>query len=141
MTIPTWVLLAFATWTLLLLVATVGVYRWYRILTGRVAIRNFRYDAVEGHPDWYRRGMRAHGNCIENLPVYGAIVLVLFILGLDSRSLDVAALVLIVARVCQSLVHVSFVETNRTTLIRFLFFLTQVFAMFWMIATIIVAAV
>jgi len=32
-------LVGFAAWTVLLLLATVGVYRWSRILTGRVAIR------------------------------------------------------------------------------------------------------
>ena len=32
MTIPMWTLLGFATWTVLLLVATVGVYRWVKIL-------------------------------------------------------------------------------------------------------------
>jgi hypothetical protein len=35
MTIPLWVLLGFAAWTLLTLFTTVGVYRWTRILTGR----------------------------------------------------------------------------------------------------------
>jgi hypothetical protein len=34
MTIPVWMLLGFAAWTLLLLSTTVGVYRWSRILTG-----------------------------------------------------------------------------------------------------------
>ena len=32
MTIPMWMLLGFAAWTLLLLMATVGVYRWVAIL-------------------------------------------------------------------------------------------------------------
>ena len=32
MPIPVWVLLGFAAWTLLILFATVGVYRWSRIL-------------------------------------------------------------------------------------------------------------
>lgn len=35
MTIPMWMLLGFAAWTVLLLSATVGVYRWTRILSGR----------------------------------------------------------------------------------------------------------
>jgi hypothetical protein len=38
MTIPMWMLLGFATWTLLLLMATVGVYRWVRILFSNVPI-------------------------------------------------------------------------------------------------------
>ena len=73
MPIPMWALLGFAAWTVLLLLSTIGVYRWSRILTGRVQIRDFRADQVEGD-EWYRRAMRAHANCIENLPVFGVIV-------------------------------------------------------------------
>ena len=73
MTVPVWMLVGFAVWTVLLLLATVGVYRWSRILTGRLPIRSFRADQVEG-ADWYIRAMRAHANCVENLPVFGAIV-------------------------------------------------------------------
>jgi hypothetical protein len=35
MTIPVWVLLLFAAWTVVLLSGTVGYFRWSRILTGR----------------------------------------------------------------------------------------------------------
>lgn len=35
MSLSAWMLLAFATWTLLLLMATIGVYRWSHILMGR----------------------------------------------------------------------------------------------------------
>ena len=34
MTLPVWMLLGFATWTVLLLLVTVGIYRWSRILRG-----------------------------------------------------------------------------------------------------------
>lgn len=70
MSIPVWVLLAFAVWTMLVLMLTVGIYRWGLIFTGRAEVKEFRADRVEGS-DWYRRSMRAHLNCVENLPVYG----------------------------------------------------------------------
>ena len=66
MPIPVWVLLGFAAWTLLILFATVGVYRWSRILTGRTAIATWRAAEQQGS-EWYRRAMRAHINCLENL--------------------------------------------------------------------------
>jgi uncharacterized MAPEG superfamily protein len=132
MTIPIWVLLAFASWTLLVLIASVGVYRWTRILAGSVPIREFRHDKVAGHADWYRRAMRAHGNCVENLPVYGAIVLVLYLRGIDTPVIDGLALVFMGARVCQTVTHVAFVETNRTVSVRFTFFAVQAFIMLWM---------
>ncbi|HKJ89202.1 MAG TPA: MAPEG family protein, partial [Gammaproteobacteria bacterium] len=83
MSIPVWVLLAFAGWTLLILLATVGIYRWSRILTGRATVREWRADQEQGS-DWYRRAMRAHMNCVENLPVYGAIVVAILATGLES---------------------------------------------------------
>lgn len=127
-TIPVWVLLAFAMWTLLTLLATVGIYRWAHILTGKVAIKEFRADQVEGR-DWYRRGMRAHANCVENLPVYGAIVVVISVAGLDCGFLDVLAIILICARVLHTLVHVSLEQTNLVAGIRFTFFFAQFICM------------
>ena len=76
MTLPVWMLLGFAAWTVLLLMATVGIYRWSRILAGIAPIASFRTDQLEG-AGWYQRGTRAHANCIENLPVFAAIVIAL----------------------------------------------------------------
>ena len=68
MSIPIWMLLGFATWTLLLLMAFVGVYRWVNILLWKAPIASFRSDQLEGAESWYKRGTRAHANCVENLP-------------------------------------------------------------------------
>lgn len=124
MPVPVWVLLSFAVWTVLLLFGTVGVYRWSRILTGRVPIREFKADQVEGS-DWYKRAMRAHANCVENLPVVGALVFALYASGTAGRSIDAAALLIIAARVPQSLVHVCLVQTNAVVTVRFGFYLVQ----------------
>jgi uncharacterized MAPEG superfamily protein len=125
MTIPVWTLLGFAAWTVLLLLATVGVYRWSRILTGRVPIRNFRADQVEGE-DWYQRAMRAHANCIENLPVFGAIVLALWVSGIGGSAINYLSISVLVARVLQSLVHVCLEQTNTVVSMRFTFFFVQI---------------
>jgi uncharacterized MAPEG superfamily protein len=124
MTVPVWMLLGFAMWTLILLLSTVGVYRWSRILTGRVPIREFRADRVEGE-DWYRRAMRAHANCIENLPVFGVVVFALYVSGVGGSVVDFLSVTILVARVIQSLVHVCFVQTNTIVSVRFAFFFTQ----------------
>jgi len=91
MSIPLWVLLGFAAWTLLTLFATVGVYRWTRILSGRTGIAEWRADEPQGS-DWYRRAQRAHMNCLENLPVYTALVIVLYVRQIDTTALDALAL-------------------------------------------------
>src|SRR5512145_3569410 len=105
MSVPVWMLVGFAAWTVLLLLATVGVYRWSRILSGRVPIREFRADRIEG-ADWYKRAMRAHANCIENLPVFGAIVLALYVSDVGGSTVNYLSISVLVARVIQSLVHV-----------------------------------
>jgi len=113
-----WMLLGFAAWTVLLLSATVGVYRWTRILSGRASVGSFRADQVEGE-DWYRRSMRAHANCIENLPVFGAIVLALYVGGVRGPVIDVLSILVLISRVLQSLVHVSHVQTDAFVAVRF----------------------
>lgn len=132
MTIPVWVLLGFASWTIIILFSTVGVHRWNHILTGQAEPKELRADNVSG-TGWYPRAMRAHANCIENLPVYGAIVVALVVSGFSSRTIDILAIILICARVCQSVVHVSFKLTNLTTSIRFVFYFIQIVCMLWMI--------
>ena len=132
MTIPMWMLLGFATWTLLLLMATVGVYRWVRILFSNVPIASFRSDQLEGE-DWYRRGTRAHANCVENLPVFGAIVFVISALGVDGPAVNYLSILVLIARVCQSLVHVSHEQTDAFVAVRFSFFSVQLVSFFALI--------
>ena len=124
MTVPVWMLLGFAAWTLLLLVATVGIYRWARILTGAARIASFRADQVEG-AGWYQRGTRAHANCIENLPVFGAIVIALQAGHVAGTLVDSLSIAILAARIVQSLVHVCFVQTDAMVSIRFSFFSVQ----------------
>lgn len=139
MTTPLWVLLGFAVWTLLVLLGTVGVYRWSRILTRRARIMDFPPTDVQG-TDWYKRAMRAHANCLENLPVYGAIAVVAWTAGVDTLTMDVLAIVLIVARMLQTLIHVSLPTTGAVTTLRFAAFFTQVICMLWMATLIVLRA-
>ncbi len=136
MTVPVWALLGFAIWTVVVLLATVGVYRWSRILTGRVAIRDFRADQIDGD-DWYRRAMRAHANCIENLPVFGAIVLALQVSGVRGATVNSVSIAILAARVAQSLVHVCFVQTNTMASLRFAFFFVQIVGFLWLAAIVV----
>lgn len=124
MTIPVWMLLGFAAWTVLLLAVTIGVYRWSRILTSRSQIADFRADGSDGK-DWYQRATRAHANCIENLPVFGAIVYALSVSGVSGPVVDWLSVSVPVARIIQSTVHVSFVQTNPVVAVRFSFFSVQ----------------
>jgi len=136
MNVPVWMLLGFATWTLLRLLGTVGFYRWSRILAGRVPIREFRADRVEGE-DWYKRAMRAHANCVENLPVFGAIVLALYAGHVTGPTVDSLAVIVLATRIAQSVVHVGLEQTNAVAFVRFLFFFAQIASFFWLIAIVV----
>jgi uncharacterized MAPEG superfamily protein len=131
MTVPLWALLGFAVWTVVLLITTVGVYRWSRILTGRVQIREFSGAHIEGE-DWYKRAMRAHANCVENLPVFGALVLTLHASGIRDSLVDRIAVGVLIARVIQSLIHVCFVQTNVAVSLPFTFFFFQLIGYLWL---------
>ncbi|MFP4561109.1 MAG: MAPEG family protein [Thiohalorhabdus sp.] len=128
MSIPVWALLGFAGWTLLILFATVGVYRWSRILTGRATVREWRADEEQG-ANWYRRAMRAHMNCVENLPVFAAIVVAIMAAGLQSAFLDILALAILGARIVHSLWHILLEQTEVVASIRFALYFLQILAM------------
>jgi uncharacterized MAPEG superfamily protein len=128
MTVPVWVLLSYAGWTLMTLLATVGIYRWSRILTGQAKITDFPADIPHGE-EWYRRAMRAHANCVENLPVYGAIVVAIVATGISSSTLDLLAVVLLIARIFQTVVHIALKQTTVASSIRFGFFFVQIICM------------
>jgi uncharacterized MAPEG superfamily protein len=119
-----WMLLGFATWTLILLIAIVGVYRWVNILFRKAPVASFRSDQLEGE-DWYRRGTRAHANCVENLPVFGAIVVAISAVGVDGLAVDYLCTLVLIARIVQSLVHVSHAQTDAFVAVRFSFFSIQ----------------
>jgi uncharacterized MAPEG superfamily protein len=135
MTTPLWVLLAFAMWTLAVLMAGIGVRRWSQILTGRAQLTDFPADMPHGTPA-YRRAVRAHANCVENLPVYGAVAVTAFATHMQAPIIDTLAVTFLAARIAQTLIHTLLVEANATVLIRFLFFLTQVVCVAWMAAEI-----
>lgn len=135
MTMPVWMLLGFATWTLLLLVFTVGTYRWSLILTSRAQVAGFPADG-SGGAEWYQRATRAHANCIENLPVFGAIVFALTLSGVRSPVADALSVAVLAARVAQSVVHVSVVQGNAAVSVRFSFFCVQAVAFLGLVAMI-----
>jgi uncharacterized MAPEG superfamily protein len=131
MTIPVWVLLLFALWTLLVLIVSVGTYRLSRIFKGQSRVREYAFPDLD-KSDWHRRATRAHLNCVENLPVYGAIVVVIVISDLHSMVLDRLAVVFLAARIAQTLTHLLLPQTGRVTILRFVFFTVQLICMLWM---------
>lgn len=124
MTVPVLMVLLFAVWTIALLVLTVGVYRWGSVFAGKARLTDFPADDVKGS-DFYKRAMRAHANCVENLPVFVAVVFAAHVSNVMTDAVSAMSVTAVAARIVQSLVHVSFVQTNTVTFVRFLFFLIQ----------------
>ena len=129
MTIPQWTLLFCALWTISVPLGAVGWYRLGRVFRGVAAMNDFPSDQVAG-ADWYRRAMRAHANCVENLPVLAALVLIITALHIESALVNALALVILPARFFQSLIHIFSTETARAVTLRFSAFLVQLAAMF-----------
>jgi uncharacterized MAPEG superfamily protein len=73
--------------------------------------------------------MRAHMNCVENLPVYTAIVVALMATGLQSTAIDRLAIAMLAARIGQTVAHIALQPTNAATGLRFSLYSMQVFCM------------
>ena len=130
MSIPVWAVLAFAAWTITILMIGVGVYRWSLILAGKAELKSFPGDEPHGAP-LYRRFVRAHANCVENLPVFIAIVLAAETSGAHSATLDVLSIAVSAARVAQTSAHLSS-GSNAAIAVRFTFLCVQLAAFMWM---------
>jgi len=130
--VPVFALLCFAFWTILILFVVIGPYRWLRIFSGETRVSDWTADPNAGH-GWYPRAMRAHMNCVENLPVFGAIVFAIETTKVSSSVIDIFAVIVIAARVVQTSIHVGFVQTDLVATLRFSFFFIQMIAMTVMI--------
>ena len=73
-----------------------------------------------------------NANCVENLPVFGAIVFGLYVGNVASALVNALAVAVLVARIMQSLVHVCFVQTNKVAAVRFGFFFVQSVSFLWL---------
>ncbi len=130
MTIPLTCLFGFILWTVLLLLAIAAV-RIREILAGKARASDFTAGIPHGG-DRYWRLNRAHMNCLENLPLFSAVVLTGAVIGADAPWLDRFAELYLAARVGQSLTHISS-GSDRAIQIRFAFFSLQVLCLLGMI--------
>jgi len=96
-------LLLFAAWTLVLMFTYVG-YRVALVLAMKKPANSWGRDDKADDPAFITRAKHAHLNCLENLPVFAAIVLAAAALG-KSPVVDQVAMWVLVARLAQSAVH------------------------------------
>ena len=94
----------FIAWTLLLLVLMESI-RSHRVVTGRTRANEFRPDNANLSP-FMQRLARAHANCVENLPVFGGLLVLALVTGRAGIT-DPLAPWFLLARVVQSGAHLA----------------------------------
>jgi uncharacterized MAPEG superfamily protein len=114
-------LTGFVSWSLFLLLLMEGI-RSKLVLTRAVAPNGFTPDNA-GLSPFMQRLARAHANCLEGLPIFGGLMLIATVSGRSSVT-DPLAYAFLVARVAQSIIHLSSVSATAVTL-RFSAFAVQ----------------
>ena len=121
-------LTAFIAWTLLLL-SLMEVIRAQLVLRGKVPANGFTPDNANLSP-FMQRLARAHANCLENLPIFGGLLLIAIATN-HTTITDPLAYLFIGARVFQSLVHLVSVSSTAVT-IRFTAYSVQIaIGLYW----------
>ena len=120
-------LLGYATWTLTLIILIV-MYRGAYIMTKSRQANEFCPDGSDVS-EFSNRLCRAHANCVENLPVFASIIL----FAIATKQTDVTnslALVVVFARIAQSLVHLVSASAQ-AVMLRGTLFMVQLAVMAW----------
>lgn len=128
--IPLLCLFGFILWTVALLLL-IGAARVSQTLAGKARPSDFTPGIPHGG-DRYWRLNRAHLNCLENLPLFSAVVLTGAVIGADAPWLDRFAELYLLARIGQSVTHISS-GSDRAIQIRFAFFGVQLACLIGMI--------
>ena len=124
-------LTGFVAWTLFLLVLMESL-RSRLVLLKAVPSNGFQPDNGNLSP-FMQRLSRAHANCLEGLPVFGGLLVIAALAG-QTAITDPLALVLLGARVVQSLIHLASLSVMAVNL-RFTAFAVQMLiALYWAFA-------
>ncbi|WP_431483397.1 MAPEG family protein [Pseudomonas solani] len=121
-------LLGLVAWSLLLVFLLVN-QRGLLVLGGRMKVNAFAPDGSNTPGALGQRLVRAHANCLENLPMQAAVLL--FALATAQTAItDPLALVLLGARIFQSVVHL--ISTSALFVwLRFAGFFVQLAVLAW----------
>jgi len=122
--------LLYAAWTLLLPI-TYSVIRVPLIASGRKKADSWERGKTVDDALFLMRAKNAHLNCIENFPVFAAVVIVAALLGKIAVA-DAVAGYVFYARIAQSLAHLAGTSLPLIALRGFFHFL-QVMMIFYMI--------
>ncbi len=125
---PIIALIWFTLWAIALTLY-VGFNRFKLILTGKAKVTDFPAGQQHG-TDHYWRTNRAHMNALENLPIFGVLVLAGVDIGLAAPIFSTLCLVVVGARIVQSLLHLISGSAMFVNL-RFTAFVVQLICFIW----------
>jgi uncharacterized MAPEG superfamily protein len=120
-------LIGYVAWTLLLVITIVTVRTWISLVERRESY-SFRPDGSDVSEASVRL-CRAHANCVENLPIFGAIILVAIATG-HSDITDSLARWVLAARIAQSVTHL-ISTSNLAVTVRVTFYSVQLAIEVW----------
>ena len=95
----------YALWAIAL-VLMVAADRVLMVIRGQAKADSFTPGVPHGS-DSYWRINRAHLNTLENLPIFAAIVLCGWVVGMETATFNRLAMVVVVARIVQSAIHIA----------------------------------
>jgi uncharacterized MAPEG superfamily protein len=122
-------LVFYALWAVVL-VLMVGGDRVLLVLRGDAKVTSFSPGVPHGSESYWRIN-RAHMNTVENLPIFAAVVLAGWAIGLETLMFNRLAVIVVCARVVQSVIHILSGSAPAINL-RFLAFGVQLVCIVWM---------
>ncbi len=123
--------LLYAAWTLLLPIVYAGSIRIPAIVSGRRRADHWERGRPNDDPPLLARAKNAHLNCIENFPVFAAVVIVAALLGRTAVA-DLLAPYVLYARIAQTAMHLAGTSLPLIAL-RGLFYFAQVVLILYLI--------
>lgn len=130
-------LVFYALWAIAL-VLMIAADRFLLIIRGQAKNTEFLSGVPHGNESYWRIN-RAHLNTVENLPIFAAIVLSGWIAGAESHLFNLLAVIVLVARIVQSIIHI-FSGHSLATWFRTGAFVVQVGCEIWMATLVLYAA-
>ena len=124
-------LTGFVAWPLFLLVLMESL-RSRLVLLKAVPSNGFQPDNGNLSP-FMQRLARAHANCLEGLPVFGGLLVIAALAG-QTAITDPLALVLLGARVVQSLIHLASLSVMAVNLRFSAFAVQMLIVLYWALA-------
>ena len=130
-------LVFYALWAIAL-VLMIAIDRFLLIARGQVKNNEFLSGVPHGN-DSYWRINRAQINTTENLPIFAVIVLAAWIAGSESPLFNLLAMIVLVFRIVQSIIHI-LSGSQLATWFRTTAFAVQIVCEIWMAVMILQAA-